>query len=144
MSTVCGCTCEGGQVWVHARRRGVGGGRIRPAGGSGSIDIAPLVTPSKPVKSTNGRFYWANRDVSLFFARLCPPDFSYTNFSGDRGCPHFTYTDFFSWRYRRSLATHTFSGCRHRRICILTTQTFRVAGVLHFTHTHTHTFRGDF
>ena len=24
MSTVCGCTCEGGQVWVHARRRGVG------------------------------------------------------------------------------------------------------------------------
>ena len=81
-------------------------------------------------------------------------DFRYTNFSGDRGCPHFTYTDFFSWRYRRSLATHTFSGCRHRRIlpkqtfwgcrhrrsCILGTQTFRVAGVLHLTYTH---FRGD-
>ena len=31
MSTVCGCTCEGGQVWVHARRRGVGG----PAGSAG-------------------------------------------------------------------------------------------------------------
>ena len=34
------------------------------------------------------------------------PDFRYTNFSGDRGCPHFTYT------------------------------LFRVAGVLHFTYTH--------
>ena len=32
MSTVCGCTCEGGQVWVHARRRGVGD-RPDPAGG---------------------------------------------------------------------------------------------------------------
>ena len=26
MSTVCGCTCEGGQVWVHAQRRGLGDG----------------------------------------------------------------------------------------------------------------------
>ena len=54
MSTVCGCTCEGGQVWVHARRRGVGGGRIRPAGGSGLIDFAQEATPSKPVNSING------------------------------------------------------------------------------------------
>ena len=29
MSTVCGCTCEGGQVRVHARRRGVGDGAAR-------------------------------------------------------------------------------------------------------------------
>ena len=32
MSNVCGCTCEGGQVWVHARRREVGDGPD-PAGG---------------------------------------------------------------------------------------------------------------
>ena len=32
MSTVCGFTCEDGQVWVHARWRGVGDGPD-PAGG---------------------------------------------------------------------------------------------------------------
>ena len=32
MFTVSRCTCEGGQVWVHARRRGVGDGPD-PAGG---------------------------------------------------------------------------------------------------------------
>ena len=37
MSTVCGCTCEGGQVWVHARRRGVGD-RPDPAGGRLGVD----------------------------------------------------------------------------------------------------------
>ena len=37
MSTVCECTCEGGQVWVHARRRGVGDGPD-PAGGRLEVD----------------------------------------------------------------------------------------------------------
>ena len=37
MSTVCGCMCEGGQVWVHARRRGVGD-RPDPAGGRLGVD----------------------------------------------------------------------------------------------------------
>ena len=37
MSTVCGCTCECGQVWMHARRRGVGH-RPDQAGGRLGVD----------------------------------------------------------------------------------------------------------
>ena len=73
MSTVCGCTCEGEQVWVHARRRGVGDGPTRLAGGSESMRVVQVRTPSKPVNSTNGRFYWLTRDVALFLDGLCPP-----------------------------------------------------------------------
>ena len=43
MSTVCGCTCEGGQVWVHARRRGVGDGPD-PAGGRLGVDARRSVS----------------------------------------------------------------------------------------------------
>ena len=43
MSTVCGCTCEGGQVWVHAR------------------GVAQARTPRKTVNTTIGRFYWLTR-----------------------------------------------------------------------------------
>ena len=100
MSTVCGCTCEGGQVWVHARRRGWATGRTRPAGGSESMRVVQERTPSKPVKLSillrrtrcppsfcplmpagprkpverhNGRIYRLTRDVALGLARLCPP-----------------------------------------------------------------------
>ena len=75
--------------------------------------------------------------------------FTYTNFSGGRGFAFYlhtllglpspsqsSYTHFSGCRQRRILPTETFSGCRHRRSCILGTQTFRVAGVLHFTYPH--------
>ena len=47
-------------------------GRIRPAGGWGSIDIIQARTPSKPVNSTIGRFYWLTRDVGSRFVDLPP------------------------------------------------------------------------
>ena len=80
-----------------------------PAGGSGSIGVVQVVTPRKSVKRHNGRCYWLTRDVSLGFARLCPP-----------GRILGTQT-FRAARVFRILPTH-FSGCRHRRS--LATQTF--------------------
>ena len=49
------------------------------------------------------------------------------------GFPHFTYTHFSGCRHRRSLPTQTFRVVVSVAVCILGTQTFRVAGVLHFT-----------
>ena len=91
----------------------------------------------KPVKRHRSQFYWLTRDVSLGLARLCPPGRilvtqTFRAAGVFRILP--TYTHFSGCRHRRILPTQTFSGCRHRRSCILGTQTFRVAGVLHFTY----------
>ena len=42
MSTVCGRACDGGQVWVHARRRGLGN-PAGPAGGRLGVDWCSFV-----------------------------------------------------------------------------------------------------
>ena len=47
-------------------------GRIRPAGGSASINIVPLHIAFFSIKSTNGEFYKEERDVTVVFVDLPP------------------------------------------------------------------------
>ena len=97
--------------------------------------VALFATPSKPVKRHNGRFYCLTRNAAVVFARLCPSGrivgtqifraagvfaFYLHTLFGLPSQSHFTYTNI--------------SGCRNRRI--LSTHTFRVAGVLHFIYTN--------
>ena len=68
MFTVCGCTCEGGQLWVHVRRRGVGD-RPDPAGGRLGVDawysVAHRVLFSKIDQWSILLAYWKTRSTLL-------------------------------------------------------------------------------
>ena len=84
-----------------------------PAGSAGErlgVDACTFssVTPSKPVKRHNGRFYWLTRDVApVPVPPPSGPDFRYTNFSGGRGSAFYLHT-LFEWPGFCILPIHTF------------------------------------
>ena len=110
--------CEGGQVWGHARRRGCGTARTRPAGAADIVgDLIRVIKeshpPRKPVKQHICCFYWLTRGGEVAAVGLAGADFGYTKSFRAAGVRFYL---------------HKLFRAAGRRI--LSTQSFRAAGVL--------------